>query len=71
MTYMHHRHSVCQFTATTLEIPFATTEVSNPGKRLYRNPTTGREPISEDRSNHRGVEGGSEELNIPAKLEQR
>jgi hypothetical protein len=47
-----------------------TTKISEIGRVLTRSPTTGREPISEDRSNHRGARGGSEELNVPAEPEQ-
>jgi hypothetical protein len=48
-----------------------TTKVLDTGRGSTGSPTTGRETISEDISSHRGVEGGSEELNIPAKPEQR
>ena len=63
------QESICQFTSTTLEIPLATTKISNPGRGSAGIPTIGRESISEDRSIHRRVEGGSEELNILAKPE--
>jgi hypothetical protein len=48
-----------------------TTKVSDTGRGSIGSPTTGREPILEDRSSHRRDERGSEELNIPSKPEQR
>jgi hypothetical protein len=48
-----------------------TTKFLDIGRGSTGHPTIGREPISEDRSTYRGVEGGSKELNIPAKPEQR
>jgi hypothetical protein len=61
---------LCEFTTTTLEIPFETTEVSNSGRGSAGNLATRREPIPEDRSNNRGGEGGPEEFNISIELEQ-
>jgi hypothetical protein len=59
MKYMQHRHMFCQLTITTLEISTATTKVSDAGRGSADSPATGRKSISEDRSNHRGDEGGS------------
>jgi hypothetical protein len=61
---------VCQFTSTTFEIPLETTEVSDLGRGSVGSPTTGREPILEDRSNNRGAQGRPEESNISIKPEQ-
>jgi hypothetical protein len=62
---------IFQLTITILEISTATTKVSDAGRDFVGIPATGRKPISEDRSSHRGAEGGSEELIIPAKPEQK
>jgi hypothetical protein len=62
---------VCQFITTTLKISIATTKVSDTGKCSVGSLVTRRKPISKDRSSHRRVEGGYEELNIPSKLEQK
>jgi hypothetical protein len=40
------------------------------GRGSAGSPATRIEPISEDRSSHQGAEGGSEELNVPAKPKQ-
>jgi hypothetical protein len=48
-----------------------TTKVSETGRGSARSPATGRKPISVDRSIHRRTKGGFEELNIPAKPEQK
>jgi hypothetical protein len=56
--------SLCEFTATTPQIPFEATKVSNTGKGSTGSPTTRREPVPEDRSSNRGGEGGSEEPHI-------
>jgi hypothetical protein len=64
ITDMQHRHLFVNSLVTTLEIPIKTTEVPNSGRGSAGSLTTGREPVSEDRSNNRGVEGGFEESNI-------
>jgi hypothetical protein len=69
MIDMQHRHLFRQFTATTLKISIATTKVSDAGRGSAGSPTTGRKPVSTDRPNHRGTEGGFEELNVSAKPE--
>jgi hypothetical protein len=41
------------------------------GRGSTGSPTTGRKLILKERSIHRGVEGGYEELNVPTKPKQR
>jgi hypothetical protein len=48
-----------------------TTEFSDAGRGSAGIPATRIKPISEDISIHQGAKGGSEELNFPAKIEQK
>jgi hypothetical protein len=47
------------------EIPLKTAEFPNSERGSARSLITRRESVSKDRSNNRGVEGGSEEPHIP------
>jgi hypothetical protein len=60
---------VCEFTTTTFEIPFETTEVSYLGRGSTGILATRKEPISEGRSSNRGAQGRPEESNISIKQE--
>jgi len=51
---------ICQFTTPTLKISTVTTKVSDTGRGSVDNPTTGRKPVSIDRSSYRRTKGGFE-----------
>jgi hypothetical protein len=55
---------ICEPIVATLEILVKTTEVPNSGRGPARSLTTRIEPVSADRSNNRGDEGGFEEYKI-------
>jgi hypothetical protein len=64
MTDMQHRNLFVNSLLPHLKYPLRQQKFQTQAEALARSLTTGREPVSVDRSNNRGVEGGFEEYNI-------
>jgi hypothetical protein len=60
---------VCQFTSPTLKISIATTEVLDASRGSAGSLATRRKPVPADRPSYQITEGGSEKINVLAKLE--
>jgi len=52
MIDMKHKHMFINSLLPHLKYPFTTTKILDAGRGSAGNPTTGRKPVSADRSNH-------------------
>jgi hypothetical protein len=64
ITDMQHRHLFVNSLLPHLKYPLRQQKFQNQAEALQGSPATGRKPVSTDRSNNRGVEGGFEESDI-------
>jgi hypothetical protein len=69
MNDMHHGNLFVNSLLPHLKYPLRQQKFQTQAEALQASTTTRREPVSEDRSNNRGAEGGYEEPHISTKPE--